>query len=50
MPSNYTHYKFGLNVLENLDVETRIQILKNYNLFLIGLHVPDISRHFRKER
>lgn len=42
MPSNYTHYKFGLKVLENLDVEIKIRILKNYNLFLIGLHGPDI--------
>jgi len=42
VPTTYTHYKFGVQVLERLPEETRALILENPYLFYTGLHGPDI--------
>lgn len=42
MPTTYTHYKFGKDVLDTLPEPLRISIEKNRDLFDLGLHGPDI--------
>lgn len=43
MPANYSHYQFGQEVYHLLENETIKSIINNhYDLYLIGLHGPDI--------
>lgn len=48
MPACYTHYKFGETVLMQLPASPTKEILeKNKDLFLIGLHGPDILFYYK---
>lgn len=48
MPACYTHYKFGEAVLQQLPASPTKEILeKNKDLFLIGLHGPDILFYYK---
>jgi hypothetical protein len=42
MPTTYTHYKFGEDIIEALPRSLRESVLKNRQLYDIGLHGPDI--------
>ncbi|MDF2951137.1 MAG: hypothetical protein K0S18_720, partial [Anaerocolumna sp.] len=42
MPSAYTHFKFGMEVIKLLPMELQNIILKNKDLYEIGLQGPDI--------
>jgi hypothetical protein len=42
MPSAYTHFKFGREVIKLLPIELQNIILKNKDLYEIGLQGPDI--------
>lgn len=42
MPTTYTHYKFGKEVLETLPHPLQSSIENHRELFDIGLHGPDI--------
>jgi hypothetical protein len=42
MPTTYTHYKFGKDVIEALPRSLKESIVKNRQLFDIGVHGPDI--------
>lgn len=42
MPATYAHYRFGLAVLERLPEAQRSVIASEPDLFMIGLHGPDI--------
>lgn len=42
MPATYAHYRFGLAVLERLPEAQRSVIASESDLFMIGLHGPDI--------
>ena len=42
MPTTHTHYKFGKEVMEALPRSLRESIVKNRQLYDIGLHGPDI--------
>lgn len=47
MPSTYAHYLFGNEVYKNLDDEIK-NIIKQYKeLYLIGLHGPDILFYYK---
>ncbi len=46
MPSTYTHYRFGKDVKKTLPKSTKKLIEKNKDLFLIGLHGPDILFYY----
>lgn len=47
MPGTYAHYAFGKKVLAQLDDEIKNIILKNMDLFFIGLHGPDILFYYK---
>lgn len=47
MPSTYAHYRLGRQVLNLLPKAQRGIIAKNPELFLIGLHGPDILFYYR---
>lgn len=47
MPTTYTHYKFGKEVLGALPRPLRNSIENNRELFDIGLHGPDILFYYR---
>ena len=47
MPGTYAHYAFGKKVLAQVDDEIKNIILKNMDLFLIGLHGPDILFYYK---
>ena len=47
MPSTYAHYRFGQDVLEALPAEYRTAILKEKDLFNIGLHGPDLLFYYK---
>jgi len=42
MPTTYTHYKFGVDVIDSLPARLQQAIENNRELFDIGLHGPDI--------
>lgn len=43
MPANYAHLRFGKDVFDSIETQTIKNIIsKNYELYLIGLHGPDI--------
>ena len=42
MPTTYTHYRFGKDVIEALPRSLKESIAKNRQLFDIGIHGPDI--------
>lgn len=42
MPSTYAHYKMGREVSSSLEGEINEIIRSNYQLYMIGLHGPDI--------
>lgn len=46
MPTTYTHYRFGKEVLEALPRRIRTAIEKNREIFDIGLHGPDILFYY----
>lgn len=46
MPTTYTHYRFGQEVLKRLDIETARPILQYKELFDCGLHGPDILFYY----
>lgn len=47
MPSTYAHYRFGLEVVKELE-EMEKEVTDAYpELFLIGLHGPDILFHYK---
>ncbi|MBU5486907.1 zinc dependent phospholipase C family protein [Clostridium sp. MSJ-8] len=47
MPSTYAHYRLGTEVLKKLNPTTQSIINKNYELFSIGLHGPDILFYYK---
>ena len=47
MPAAYAHYKFGNDVLERLNNTVSEPIRKHMDLYLIGLHGPDILFYFK---
>ena len=47
MPGTYALYAFGKKVLAQVDDEIKNIILKNMDLFLIGLHGPDILFYYK---
>lgn len=47
MPGTYAHYAFGKKVLAQVDDEIKNIILKNMDLFFIGLHGPDILFYYK---
>lgn len=47
MPGTYAHYAFWKKVLAQLDDEIKNIILKNMDLFFIGLHGPDILFYYK---
>lgn len=46
MPSTYAHYRLGMEVLKKLDCPKQSIINRNYELYLIGLHGPDILFYY----
>lgn len=46
MPSTYAHYRFGREVLSKLPKEKRKIILKEQDLFNMGLHGPDLLFYY----
>ena len=47
MPSTYAHYTFGRKVIDGLSKNNRENILKNIELFDIGVHGPDILFYYK---
>lgn len=47
MPSTYAHYRFGQNVLEQLTLKQKRIIAEYPELYLIGLHGPDILFYYK---
>ena len=47
MPTTYTHYRFGKDVLSCLSLPLRNSINEYRELFDIGLHGPDIFFYYR---
>lgn len=47
MPTTYTHYRFGCDVLMQLPEQFREQILSYRGLYDIGLHGPDLLFYYR---
>lgn len=47
MPTTYTHYRFGKDVLKGLPKPLQQQIEMHRDLFNIGLHGPDILFYYR---
>lgn len=47
MPTTYTHYKFGKDVMNALPRPLQKSIAENRELFDIGLHGPDILFYYR---
>ena len=47
MPSTYAHYRFGQDVLKALPGKYRDVILKEEDLFNIGLHGPDLLFYYK---
>ena len=50
MPSTYTHYRFGRDVLVTLPVQLQQQIESYRQLYDIGLHGPDILFYYHPLR
>ena len=46
MPSTYAHYRLGLEVKNNLGATERKVVEEYLELFMIGLHGPDILFYF----
>lgn len=46
MPSTYTHYRFGKDVVKHMNKDLQKIISRNKNLFLTGLHGPDIFFYY----
>ena len=46
MPSTYAHYRLGLEVKNNLGAAERKVVEEYLELFMIGLHGPDILFYF----
>ena len=47
MPSTYAHYLFGKEVYKNLGDNIKNMINQNKELYLIGLHGPDILFYYK---
>lgn len=47
MASTYAHYRFGKEVLKRLPAHIEAQIMQNMNLYMIGLHGPDILFYYK---
>ncbi|MGN0485111.1 MAG: zinc dependent phospholipase C family protein [Lachnospiraceae bacterium] len=47
MPSTYAHYRLGKEVKNSLREEERTVIIKNRELFQIGLHGPDLLFYYK---
>ena len=47
MPSTYTHYRFGQEVIQKVPDDIQKIILKNKELYDIGLHGPDILFYYQ---
>jgi len=47
MPSTYAHYLFGKEVYKNLGDNVKHMINQNKELYLIGLHGPDILFYYK---
>ena len=47
MPSTYAHYRFGQDVLKALPGKHRELLLKEEDLFAIGLHGPDLLFYYK---
>lgn len=47
MPGTYAHYAFGKEVLDLVNDEITNIIVKNIDLFFIGLHGPDIFFYYK---
>lgn len=47
MPTTYTHYRFGRDVLKRLPEPIREQILPYLGLYDIGLHGPDLLFYYK---
>ena len=47
MPSTYTHYRFGQEVIQKVPKDIQKIILENKELYDIGLHGPDILFYYR---
>ena len=47
MPSTYAHYRFGQDVLKALPAKYRERLLKEEDLFAIGLHGPDLLFYYK---
>ena len=50
MPTTYTHYRFGKDVLDALPRRIRTAMETNRELFDIGLHGPDILFYYKPLR
>ena len=50
MPTTYTHYRFGKDVLSCLSLPLRNSILEKRELYDIGLHGPDIFFYYKAMR
>lgn len=46
MPSTYAHYRFGRDVLKELPKRSHLSDKRNHQLFMIGLHGPDILFYY----
>lgn len=46
MPTTYTHYRFGQQVLRQLPIELHACIDAHHDLFNLGLHGPDIFFYY----
>ena len=47
MPSTYTHYRFGQEVIQKVPDDIQKIILENKELYDIGLHGPDILFYYQ---
>lgn len=47
MPATYAHYRFGKEVFNQLPESAKDEIRKNRDLYLIGLHGPDILFYYK---
>lgn len=47
MPAAFAHYSFGQLVLEKLQKDHKVKIVKHIDLFHIGLHGPDILFYYK---
>lgn len=47
MPETYAHYAFGREVLKKVDFSLKEIILRNIDLYNIGLHGPDIFFYYK---